>query len=399
MIDDFDRVLRESLQHRADDTPHVDLAAGALRQAGSITRRRRLTTGAGVLAVVALVLPIGIHVAGESRDHTASKPSNEDTGGPSNISLAGLPEGAAPEVPYIDGQTFRGTEGEVELPNTVGQVTDAVAVAGGALYWTLDPANGRTDVGGTPGVPNVPGTNASPPVINPRQGVVAWGAASGAGDNFRADQLVLTKTDTGQSQSAGGDDVLQAMGVSEDSIVYNGRQGKQRFVGQLNVTTGQGFSVWFDATYVTAVDTSLQRMAGHTSDLVGKQRDCLKVTDLSSLDSNDWVTCDWRPVEFSTDGSELLAIRPDSDGLGRRELAVLDSTNGDVKQVLSTDGTFGRATFEGSASVLAVLADGDRVAIVRCGIESGTCERATPAAEVSPDDPASLVSPYQLTAN
>ena len=80
-------------------------------------------------------------------------------------------------------------------------------------------------------------------------------------------------------------------------------------------------------------------------------------------------------------------------------MAVLRVDDGSLVRTFSTQGTFGRATFEGSESVDTVVAVGDQAAIVRCSIEEGECELATEPAEVAPDDPASLIYPYQLTAN
>ena len=75
-------------------------------------------------------------------------------------------------------------------------------------------------------------------------------------------------------------------------------------------------------------------------------------------------------------------------GSGRARLAVLDADDGDVVRSFTTEGTFGRATFEGArVGRDAVVADGDQAAIVRCSIDAGDCELATEPAAVIPDDP------------
>lgn len=394
MSDEFERILRDSLQHRGETPEPIDLAAGALRRAGNIRRRRRLVTGASVVAVAALALPVGLHVVERDPDHTASKPVDDALRTrPVEVAIAGLSQGDAPAVPYLDDGVFRADGQEVALKVKT-DVTDAVGTDGGALVWTRD-GSGTAEISEARSG-SVVATRATSPVVNPSTPAAAWAFDPGAGAPHDGDRVVVMKTDDGQTQTTGlaEQQVVQVMGVSGDSVVYNARQGKSRSVNEVDVATGVEAPAWLGATYVTAIDSSLRRMAVHTE---GSAAGCITVVDREQ--SSEWQTCEWRPVEFSTDGTVMLALRADSDGLGQRELGVLDAEDGDVRQVLTTEGTFGRATFEGNESVVAVLADGDQAAIVRCGIESGECELATEPATVVPDDPDSLVAPYQLTAN
>jgi hypothetical protein len=148
------------------------------------------------------------------------------------------------------------------------------------------------------------------------------------------------------------------------------------------------------ATQVTAVSPTLSEAAAQ---LRGDAH-CSTMVDLD-LRTRLWQSCAWHPVEFSPDGSRVLAVDVATDGLGVRDLAVLNAANGDIVQEYVTPGAFGRATFEdGPDTIVAVLLVHDQEAIVRCDVE-GACALATPPATVTPDDPDSLVRPYQLTAN
>ena len=95
----------------------------------------------------------------------------------------------------------------------------------------------------------------------------------------------------------------------------------------------------------------------------------------------------------------MFAIRVGTDGLGPRELAVLDADDGVVRRTFTTDGTFGRATFEGDESIDTVVTSSTRLRSCAATSTAASASSATQAAEVVTDDPASLTYPYQLTAN
>jgi hypothetical protein len=129
------------------------------------------------------------------------------------------------------------------------------------------------------------------------------------------------------------------------------------------------------------------------------QKHCAVMVDGDTEDQL-WSRCAWNPVEFSPDGTRVLAIDARTEGFGPNHVAVLDAQTGDVVAEYTTSGTFGRATFDGSPdSIVTVLVDGRHAALVRCPTDGTGCELATPTASVALGDPNSLTQPYQLTAN
>lgn len=151
------------------------------------------------------------------------------------------------------------------------------------------------------------------------------------------------------------------------------------------------------ATATDAIDPSFALMAGRTTDMTGTQQHCLAV--LAYADASElWRSCSWRPVDFSPDGSLVYAVATPGGQVDASRSAILDATTGRVLQEFSTKGTFGRASFDGTATVDIVLLEDGRSAIVRCDL-TGSCNLATKPLADEDAGRTSLVSPYQLTAN
>ena len=315
MNDEFDQQLRETFAQRAEQTPPVDLARASMQQAGGIRRRRRIMSGVAVLAVAAFVVPVGAQVIdSDSTDNTTSKPVGDKKApaDPVDVGIAGLEQGPEPTVPYIDGSEFHPTTGENDVLGVNSPAIDAIQVADGAIAWTLDPATGRIAYAATDESLDLPqGKAITSPTVNLETHEAAWSVTGSTGSDGKADIFVIADTDEGSLTSVPvrADEIRQVMGVYDGTVIYNGGSGKERYVGQSDVSTmgTAGLIPWAGATNVTAVSSDLTRMVGQTSDMSGPERTCSAMYSESSR-QEQWRSCEWLPVEFSADASLLLAL-------------------------------------------------------------------------------------------
>ena len=278
---------------------------------------------------------------------------------------------------------------------------DAVQLADGVGIWAWDSTAGKEEFSTNGAATDLPtGAAVSNPAVDSDTGEVAY-ASLGANDE--SDTVVVAGALNGDNRTASTGDykVSHVMGVNDGVVVFNGVQGKHKVVGTIDVdaTDPAVETPWTDlhAITVSAIDPQFAQFAAFLGEFEGRfdQRVC--TTMFTFAGEEEWASCQWRPVEFSTDGSMVLALGSDTEGFGPRRLAVLDADTGAPLAAFTTPGTFGRATFEGD-DVVTVLVVDDQSAIVRCALD-GSCELATEARHVRPYEPDSLITPYQLTAN
>ncbi|MEP6665135.1 MAG: hypothetical protein ABJA81_01690 [Nocardioidaceae bacterium] len=414
--DDLNIDLKAVFEHYADDAPRVDLAPGALKQARHIRMRRQIAVGGAALAVAAVVVPVGASLIGDSDNQStiASTTNREtNTGTPTDqtpetstsqaidVSLPDLRRGDDPSVPYVGDGQFVEAGQAVSIPSDQ-PVVDATRLAEGPVIWRYSrggPVLNYDTAGQTTSLPR--GRSASNPAID-SDGSAAWSVASVDVDGQPADTETLLYTDSLTSDVkyaySAPLSVGQLLAAHEGMVVFNARRvdGSQ-VVGRVDMTASSPAPVeqpWPNLVSLTAASPKAGLMAGRTTDMTGPQRHCaamLSYDDASEL----WRTCNWTPLEFSSDGSRVYAIAKSTEGFGPRLAAVLDADSGQVLQELTTPGTFGRATFEGADTLDIVTVQDDKAAIVRCPSD-GNCELATDPLPAVPD---SLVEPYQITAN
>jgi hypothetical protein len=413
--DDFEAQVRLALGEHAADARHVDLAGAAMSQARGIRRRRTALSAAAVLVTVAVAVPVGAQITGRgSSDHTASEPTTDvgPTAAPKpvRVELSDLSEGDAPKVAYIDGATFVDSAGtEHPADADAGElVTDAAALSDGTLLWKQDEQAVITYTvagGGSSDLPQ--GKSVTPPAIDQgtKAAVFAIHHVDAAGKSAKTDTLVYAAAVNGGAETVDtGMRVRQVMGAFNGQVVFNAvDKGEGEVVGLVTMAGGGSpvSTPWTDLKTVTAVSPDQSLLAGLPSrgNALSGEHNCAVMVN-SATTAPMWSDCAWNPVEFSPDGTRVLGLPHHYDGLGPTTLAVLDSETGAVLQEFRTQGTFGRATFDGdSGTVVAVVAEGDQASIVRCSIEDESCELATPIATVIPDEPDAVLRPYQLTAN
>jgi hypothetical protein len=411
---DFEAQVRLALGEHAGDAPRVDLADAALSRARSMRRRRTAISAAAALVTVAVAVPVATQIVRDdgASDHTTSRPT-DDNGAivlPTQVqvAIARLQPGDEPNVSYIDGSTFvdsTGVEHDAEpVPGEI--VTDAAELDDGALVFQRDKATAVTTYttdGGSTDLPDA--TSVTPPAIDQgtKAAVFAVHEADAAGQPADGDTIVYANALTGNSTTVDtGMHVRQVMGAYNGRVVFNATDKKDDVVGVV-VMAADGSAVstpWDNLKTVTAVspDESLLAAIRSRGYLPGQQH-CAVMVEAADASVPLWTNCEWNPVEFSPDGSRVIALSASTEGLGPNNLAVMDSRTGEVVAQYATRGVFGRATFDGTAgSIVAVVADGRQASIVRCTID-GQCDLATPPAPVTPDEPDAVLHPYQLTAN
>jgi hypothetical protein len=411
--DDFEAQVRLALGEHAVDAPRVDLADAALSKARGIRRRRTVLSGAAALVAVAIAVPVGAVLVNDdgSKDHTASDPTT--TNGPivlpqhKQVSIAALDAGDEPRVPYIDAGEFvdvSGTRHAAEPENNK-IVTDAAKLEDGTLLFQQEevrPVITYTTNGAPTDLPEA--KSVTRPAIDhgTEAAVFAINNRDANGQPSDGDTLVYAKALNGNSNTVEtGMDVRQVMGAYNGQVVFNAVDDKHQVVGAVMMAAGgsEVTTPWSNLRSVTAVSPDESLLAGlRATGYPRGQKNCAVM--VQSADSAElWTTCDWNPVEFSPDGSRVLALDSGTEGLGPNLMAVMDANTGSIVAEYSTDGVFGRATFDADAdSIVAVVAEGGQASIVRCTID-GQCDLATPPATVPGTEPEAVLRPYQLTAN
>jgi hypothetical protein len=412
---DFEAQVRLTLGEHAGEAPRVDLADGALSKARGIRRRRAVLSTTTALLAVGIAVPLGGQLLSDSgpHDRIASNPTTSSTVAvpePVQISLSGLKIGDAPSVPYIDGNTFVAADGgqhPVE-PAKGSFVTDAVAIGGGELVFEQDQTTAKITYTASGGASDLPkAKSVTPPAIDSSNGsaVFALHDTDTSGRPSQTDAIVSAGALSGGTDGAidTGMHVRQVMGAYRGRVVFNATDtNKDEVVGVAALSGSYGVTTPYSSLKtVTAVSPDESLLAGILSHgWPSGQRHCAVMVDGSGEDQL-WTSCMWNPVEFSPDGSRVLALDARTEGFGPNHIAVLDAQTGAVVAEYTTSGAFGRATFDGSTdSIVMVVVDGLKVALVRCPSDGTDCELASPPASVkAPDDPDSFTQPYQLTAN
>lgn len=362
---DLARVLRE---HAYDVNPIADLAGGARRRARRIQVRRRVVAGTVAAVAVVAAVPTALSLGGTTS--TAPEPADPmpEPGGTTVLTLAGLAEGVAPAIGWVDGTTFHRADGlDVEVPESV---DDLVAYGDGAAGFDYSTGEIWFSDGSS-----IPGFG---PVLSADGESVAWYFDEGTASGIRVGPAQGgDSTDTAVASDIPAGVRVQPVGFLGDrDLVSNVYEQGESVRVRRDTFDGSSSTPW-DVEMVSAVSSPTQLVAGRTS-----------VTDFGSCwavlpadgGAARWDTCDHSLDEFSPDGRYLLAGPAYRDGAGDASAAVLDAETGTVLQEFTRqgDGVILDTAFEDDEHLLIVLSDEGRSAIVRCDLD-GECERATPA--------------------
>lgn len=407
MNHDFEDQLRLTLRDRAGNVDDSrDLSRAAIGQARTIRRNRNRLTVAASVAAVAAVVPVvlftGDRLAGDapvappssisptatpSRTpgaHTSvapSTPSRPTTSVPpatrtsqparSTLDLTKLPRGEAPRTVYLDGRTVVTPAGRVQVPGT-GLIDEAV-YGDGRVFVTTERGMLELRIGGGSG-PVVPGVSELQASADRR--AVAYAVVAVESDGVTARPGAL------HYRSGGTRSRLDLPPVSEVTI-YAVVGGQVYFAvrdadgtGLLQRwTAGERAAVTLDAVAFPSFVSADGTLAGVPIGLSGSDPRYLLVDVPDG--GNRWRSTEYSLQAIAGDAVLVESIKPGR--IGSEVFGVLDKATGQLRYewrglVLDT-------AVESADSVLAVVEQDGKHALVRCRVAIGRCELAGPLAD------------------
>jgi hypothetical protein len=386
--------LSKELRNRANETGgHPISFEDVKRSARKMKWQQRAAAGGVAAVVLAIAVPVGFAVVRNddkgnpqfaNPSPTVTKtPTPTPTPTPGNgktvLTLVGAPQGAAPKVTWLQGRTAHLSDGgTATLPKAY---IDLGAYHGGWLAigfkngeYTLD----RIDASGKV-TSSRPGSDSFAVSVDGTQltwwedGRLTTGIPSGMGDGE-----TTVRTPAGEQvhlvgYASGGEVVYQTYGTDPAVYVTDFQGAPRRLDGAL---AAGGVS---QETGVLSVQTS-------SSD-TGSCWDVRKVGTGEVV----WHTCKYQVRQFSLDGRYAIAYDSYGDGLGPRQLYVLDASDG--KLVAAFEGPAATGAFVSDAvweadshNVLAEVYENGKWQLARLGLDGSieTASDALPGEDVSP---------------
>lgn len=393
--DDHD-LLTTTLRDRAGDMDGHTLGLDDVKgRARGIQRRRRAVSGAVAAAVLAVAVPVGLNVTDVDRGQqplpTNPSPSVVETpepspSGPVTIDAAAAPRGQDPTMVYLDGRVLHEPgQPDLRLPATYS------AVAPYADGWVgISTADGTTaflDAEGNPTQPPYDGATAAVSADGQWLSTVLY--ATGGVDLQLWPTAGAPRNEGYTSNVVSFDGTLDLAGfVGPQTVAYN-----------LTTTGPQGATV---TPYVTDWSSEPRELDG-LLDVIGASEANGTVTGMTELDQpagtacyavvdvstgeRAWETCDYALGKFSADGRYVLGTDAYVDGLGGRQVAILDAKSGDVLVEFTTpDGALVQdAVWESRSTVLVPSLQDGGWFLVRLRPD-GTVERALDGPVTGYDD-------------
>jgi hypothetical protein len=314
----------------------------------------------------------------------AKKTPTPTTTGPvkTEVNLAKLSDGRAPQVAYLTGRTVRGGAGQdVKVPGTGGiqavarfrQSVLAVVSAGDNTTEMLTIDEDGTVRRKTPNVNQIATTE----------------------DGTGAAYLTALVSDLGE-QSPGTTVYAEQKGIQKLTVpdVWNAT-----LIGYVNekvyfyASAKEASSTWSlyewtpGASKATVIKTVPKPTAvsgdGTKAASLTTMNDYNSCTTVLSIASGKrlWKTCDYQVDGFTADGATAIAGPFYRDGYGDGIAAALDAKNGTLLHEWS--GVFRQTVAEDDQHLLILADNGEETpaSIIRCTITTGACERATPLAK------------------
>jgi len=387
--------ITRALHQQADQIQTGPLTMSDIKgKARSIQRRRTLATVAGAAAVVAIIAPVGI-IAMNNGDKKAEPPIATNSGTPTpttptetpapgtvDLVVAGAPDGSAPLVPWLTGRTLH-SSGDQTFG--LGHVyRDVVAWHGGwlAIDGQTDEIAGdgsivRSFDGGYRFAVGVDGTeltwfeygDAVP-------GKLVTGIPSGMGEGTQSVDVPANSSVDPIGYVSGGTVVFNQTDANGDSSAWvTDFQGAPQRLNHVIKAGGTS-----ETTGVVSVETS-----------ISDDGSCWEVRNLDA-GSKVAETCDYSLGQFSADGKYVIGWPAYADGLGPRQVAILDATT--LKPVVSymapasTAGWVSNAVFDGdSPQVIAVVFEDNAWHLTRLGLDGSIENVADPVASSDETQP------------
>ena len=384
--DQYEELLQHELPEWAEGAPYAPgLDFDAVRgKAVRIRRKRRIAGAVAVAAAAAVIIPTALSVTGgpkADRDIQPTVPSPSAPAQPvrTTLTLDGLSLGERPGIEYFtaDGVVLP-DQGLVKTDQHFQALVPSEADGGPGGYVAVEPDGQELRVltkdfepqSGSP-------TTQSLVTTTERDHYAFVSPESGA-------QRLISRDTTDPEGGMTWD--LPAQGVAE--VV--GYLGDDRILVQ-NVDQNDGSSDLMIAEpdgsltevpgFVSALSTSPATGAFTVLTKDTKDGPCFAAVDGDTL-TQSWSTCGYKPSGFSPDGRYLLADAPMTDGMGPRDVEVLDAATGDLVSSFTaakdsqlfmvglaweTPDTFLAGTYEGTTG-----------AVLRMGVDGSLEEAVAP---------------------
>ncbi len=372
-MNDLDDELSRTLQRHAENVSSSPLAFDDVRgRATSIRRRRRLASGIGVAAAIAVIVPTAMFASRGTNadgptpvtqpptvsDTNTPSPSSTPTMGtdPHALDVTDLPTGAPPSVPLVTNGDYaqartasalvRGTQDGVVVEfagQTFGPYPSSSGLArnlaGTAVAWATDDGDVMTWQDGY-----------DEPNILPNTGLQGMRVAAVTGDGCV----------TGK--------------VAGDCLVYvSGTDGTGE---QRSLAVGRGATGLVDpeGTIIGVRDANdAGQVLGITEVDDSRPGTCSVVLDPASSGTSPLLsTCDYALDAFSPDGSYILASDTYGDGIGSGTIAIF-ATVGDRLSYRNNHSTedlrfYNSAVWEDETHVLFTLFQDGKWSMVRMDV-------------------------------
>jgi hypothetical protein len=382
--DDLTRSLREQADRIGGHPIDLDSVRGRAR---GIQRRRRVVAGAGVLAAIALIVPVALTSGGGLLSGDDKLPPA--TTAPSPVGLvkadaASAPRGEDPSIPWMDG-------GVLHQPD--GTTTDL-----GKAYQQITPYDG-----GWAGVDVAKGTTSFlAPNGEVRESVPGQSlAVSRDGQSLaRAMTAAAGDQDIGlyPVSGVGPGGYLSSVVSFDGTVDLAGFTGAQEVAYTLTDPKGKS------GAWVTDWEQDPRRLPG-LIDVKAANQATGMVSGLTSLDELEpgscsavaaaatgqirWETCDYTLEAFSPDGRYVIGTDAYHDGLGGTAVAILDATDGTVLVEYSTRdlGLTGPAVWETSSTVLMTTYQDGQWYALRLGLDGKVTQALDPVRAGDVDNP------------
>jgi WD40 repeat protein len=396
-MSNLDDELNRVLHDRADGMSHAPLAFDDVRgKAVSIRRRRRLASGIGVAAAIAVIVPTAM-MATKSTNSDGSLPavtqptvatdtadptptSTPVMGKPHALDVRDLPTGAPPQVAYVDDAAQSNTRAYVVVgTDTVQQVGETVAI-------TRDDG---TAFGPFP---------ASSLARTADGSAAAWANLKG---------VVMLWRPGADAPVAMGDSGLQ--GAIIQALTGDCREGGQCAAWVIGGDGSEGVSTSVRVDQDGSVD---QADPGSTVDLVkdvmqsglligvSQRDDYNSCSSLVALDTPGarWKTCKHTLDAFSPSGAYVAASDPFHSGNLNGNIAIYDAATGKATtyRIASAGDSayYSYFAWEDDSHLLFAANQDGKWSIVRMGVD-GSMEYAVPPAELGDE----LSNPFIFEGN
>jgi hypothetical protein len=379
--------LTRSLQEQADRIGGHPIDLDAVRgKARGIQRRRRIATGAGVLAAVALIAPVAVSASGGLLGDDSIPPATQPPTPVGKVKAVGAsaPRGEDPSIPWTDGTVLHQPDGTT---TDLGKVYQEVTPYDGG-WAVVDFAEGTTAFLDAEGevLEAVPGQSL---------------AVTADGESLaRAMTATAGNQDIGLYPVAGvGPGGYLSSVVSFDGTVdLAGFTGPQEVAYTLESAEGQS------GAWLTDWEQEPRRLQGLLNVQAASQANGL-VSGLTSIDELEpgscsaivvaatgqqrWETCDYTLLSFSPDGRYVIGVEDYRDGIGGNTVAILDATDGTVLVEYSTRdvGFTGASVWETSSTVLVTTYQDGQWYALRLGLDGTMTQALDPVRAGDLDNP------------